>query len=223
MRRHLSYANVAATLALVFAMTGGALAAKHYIITSTKQIKPSVRKQLKGNRGPAGATGKTGPAGATGKAGPTGPAGPTGATGKEGPPGPTNLSQLKYVYGKEEYAEYEEEGETFYEPWSIAVCPSGYHVISGGSSYEMAEQPAFQQVSAPYEEEGFQFWAVWSIFKKKPTHEVRVLAVASCAAAGSAVQAAKPFSAEQEHALVETLHEKVLAKKQAPADALTAP
>jgi hypothetical protein len=45
-RRHLSYANVTATLALVFAMTGGALAANHYLLTSTKQISPKVLKQL---------------------------------------------------------------------------------------------------------------------------------------------------------------------------------
>jgi hypothetical protein len=46
LRRHLSYANVTATLALVFAMSGGALAAKHYLLTSTKQISPKVLKQL---------------------------------------------------------------------------------------------------------------------------------------------------------------------------------
>jgi hypothetical protein len=34
-RKRLTYANVAMTLALVFAMTGGAYAAKHYLITST--------------------------------------------------------------------------------------------------------------------------------------------------------------------------------------------
>jgi hypothetical protein len=45
-RRHVTYADVAATLALVFAMSGGALAAKHYLLTSTKQIKPSVLKQF---------------------------------------------------------------------------------------------------------------------------------------------------------------------------------
>lgn len=37
-RKHVSYANVAATVALVFAMTGGAYAAKRYVITSMKQI-----------------------------------------------------------------------------------------------------------------------------------------------------------------------------------------
>ena len=31
-RRHLTYANVVATLALVFAMSGGAFAATHYLI-----------------------------------------------------------------------------------------------------------------------------------------------------------------------------------------------
>ena len=52
-RRRATYANVVATLALVFAMSGGALAAARYIITSTKQIKPSVltaiAKQAKGD------------------------------------------------------------------------------------------------------------------------------------------------------------------------------
>src|SRR5437764_1330047 len=42
LRRHLNYANVIATLALFFAITGGALAAKHYLINSTKQINPKV-------------------------------------------------------------------------------------------------------------------------------------------------------------------------------------
>jgi hypothetical protein len=78
MRRHLTYANVVATLALVFAMSGGALAAKHYLVTSTKQIKPSVLKTLRGKTGPRGAAGANGATGATGATGPGGPAGPSG-------------------------------------------------------------------------------------------------------------------------------------------------
>jgi hypothetical protein len=35
-RKRLSYANVAMTLALVFAMSGGAYAARRFVITSTK-------------------------------------------------------------------------------------------------------------------------------------------------------------------------------------------
>jgi hypothetical protein len=42
----LSYANVVATLALVRAMSGGAIAATHYLITSTKQISPRGLKKL---------------------------------------------------------------------------------------------------------------------------------------------------------------------------------
>jgi hypothetical protein len=81
MRRHLSYANVVATLALVFAMTGGAIAAKHYLINSTSQINPKVIKKLKGKTGKDGAPGKQGATGATGS---------PGAEGKPGPTGPSN-------------------------------------------------------------------------------------------------------------------------------------
>src|SRR5437870_8839742 len=71
-----------ATLALVFAMSGGALAAKHYLITSTKQISPKVLKKLKGKTGKSGATGPAGLAGAAGK---EGAVGKNGANGERGP------------------------------------------------------------------------------------------------------------------------------------------
>jgi hypothetical protein len=106
MRRHLTYANVVATLALVFAMSSGALAAKHYLLTSTKQvkpsvlkqlhlltstrqIKPSVLKQLRGAKGPAGAAGS---AGSRGETGPVGPSGATEGTPVEQKSGATILS-----------------------------------------------------------------------------------------------------------------------------------
>ena len=75
-RRHLSYANAAATLALAFAMSGGALAASHYLINSTKQINPRVLKSLKGR---TGATGAAGTAGVPGKEGSKGTPGSPGA------------------------------------------------------------------------------------------------------------------------------------------------
>ncbi|HEX5309669.1 MAG TPA: hypothetical protein VFW38_11380 [Solirubrobacteraceae bacterium] len=87
------------TIALVFAMTGGAYAAKKYLITSTKQISPKVLKALKGAAGRTGAAGPVGPSGkdggqgsqgVEGKEGKTGAAGTTGkdgVTGKEGPTG----------------------------------------------------------------------------------------------------------------------------------------
>ncbi|MFZ1925461.1 MAG: hypothetical protein WAU42_04885 [Solirubrobacteraceae bacterium] len=77
----MTYANVVATFALVFAMSGGAYAASKFLIASTKQIKPSVLASLKGKAGPAG------PAGAQGATGPAGPQGPPGAAGA-GSPGP---------------------------------------------------------------------------------------------------------------------------------------
>ncbi len=95
-RKRFTYANVAATLALLFAMTGGAYAANKFLITSTKQISPKVLKALKGANGKNGANGAAGsvgspgpagPAGPGGGQGPQGPAGATGAAGKEGPPG----------------------------------------------------------------------------------------------------------------------------------------
>lgn len=81
LRKRMTYANIAMTLALVFAMTGGAYAAKKYLITSTKQISPSVLKQLAGKPGPAG---KDGVPGALGPQGPAGPAGKDGTPGKDG-------------------------------------------------------------------------------------------------------------------------------------------
>jgi hypothetical protein len=86
-RRHLNYANVVATFALVFAMSGGALAASHYLITSTKQISPKVVKALKGANGKNGANGANGTNGTTGPAGPAGSTGPIGGTGPQGPEG----------------------------------------------------------------------------------------------------------------------------------------
>jgi hypothetical protein len=50
MRRRLSYANIASTLAIFLAMGGTAWAAHHWLITSTSQIKPSVLDELRSPR-----------------------------------------------------------------------------------------------------------------------------------------------------------------------------
>jgi hypothetical protein len=91
-RTRFTYANVAMTLALVFAMSGGAYAAKHYVITSTKQISPTVLKKF---------TGKTGATGPEGKQGAAGPAGKDAINGKEGPQGPQGLEGKEGKAGKE--------------------------------------------------------------------------------------------------------------------------
>ena len=86
-RGKLTYANVVVTLALVFAMSGGAYAASRVLITSSKQISPSVLKSLKGKNGlngAPGANGKEGAAGQPGEEGPAGEKGPIGPKGKDG-------------------------------------------------------------------------------------------------------------------------------------------
>ncbi|MFL5846469.1 MAG: hypothetical protein ACJ762_17425 [Solirubrobacteraceae bacterium] len=84
-----SPALVVSIIALVVALGGSAFAAG-FVITSTKQIKPSVLKQLKGKRGARGLPGAIGPTGlpgAKGDAGAAGAKGDTGATGSTGAPG----------------------------------------------------------------------------------------------------------------------------------------
>jgi hypothetical protein len=124
-RKRFTYANVAVTLALVFAMSGGAYAASRYVITSTKQISPKVLKSLQGK---AGANGAQGPAGPTGPAGAQGPAGPvggvgtkgdTGATGVQGPAGPAGPQGPAGTTG---FTKTLPAGETLKGEWSV----SGY-------------------------------------------------------------------------------------------------
>ncbi|MFZ1153611.1 MAG: hypothetical protein WAN93_01765 [Solirubrobacteraceae bacterium] len=116
-RRRVTYANVAMTLALVFAMSGGAFAAGKYLITSTKQISPKVLKSLKGADGKNGASGATGaasPAGAVGAVGPQGPTGPSGATGAKGETGAAGAAGKEGKAGKEG------------SPWTLGgTLPSG--------------------------------------------------------------------------------------------------
>jgi hypothetical protein len=100
-----SPALVVSVAALVVALGGTALAGG-YIITSTKQIKPSVRKALKGKRGPRGFDGTDGVAG------------------PPGPPGPANLAQMTRV-----------EQDASIPPGAVthvtAACPAGMGAVHG--------------------------------------------------------------------------------------------
>jgi hypothetical protein len=136
-RKRLTYTNVGVTLALVFAMTGGAYAASKYVITSTKQIKPSVLKQLQGKAGARGAQGPQGPGGATGASGPQGPGGATGASGPQGAAGGTGVSVTSKPLTASDVACKREGGSEFTaasgktfacngSPWTAGgVLPSG--------------------------------------------------------------------------------------------------
>lgn len=109
LRRHLTYANVVASLALFLALGGAAFAATQLPRNSvgTGQLKPEAvtagkiakktRNQLRGARGPAGQqgpTGKTGAKGATGARGATGAKGDTGARGPAGADGTGPASEV---------------------------------------------------------------------------------------------------------------------------------
>jgi hypothetical protein len=74
--RKYSFVTVVAATVGVLLVAGGAAAAGHFIITNVHQIKPSVRAELKGARGPRGFTG---PRGAQGLQGPQGVAGAAGS------------------------------------------------------------------------------------------------------------------------------------------------
>jgi hypothetical protein len=99
LRRHLTYANVAATLALFLALGGAAYAATQLPRNSvgtaqlrkeavtTAKIAKKTRKQLQGARGPAGPQGPAGKAGKAGAKGATGAKGVQGIQGPKGEPG----------------------------------------------------------------------------------------------------------------------------------------
>jgi Collagen triple helix repeat (20 copies) len=134
LRRHISYANVVATLALVFAMTGGAVAAGHYLVTSTGQISPKVLKALRGHsgaNGPAGPPGPQGPQGAAGARGPQGPVGLPGGEGVEGPPGAPGATGLAGPTGATGPTEQFEKPATFDETVEGAEAEKSLFALAG--------------------------------------------------------------------------------------------
>jgi hypothetical protein len=136
-RKHFNATTAVAIVALVFAMTGGAYAASHYLITSTKQIKPSVLAQLKGKAGPAGANGAPGAQGPGGPSGPQGPQGPQGPKGETGSTGAAGKAGAPGAPG-----EAGEPGPTGPEgsPWTMnGTLPSGKTAMGHWAASGLAE------------------------------------------------------------------------------------
>jgi hypothetical protein len=171
-----SPAAVVAIVALFVALGGTAVAAHRFLITSTRQIKPSVLRELKG----AGA--RRGPAGATGPQGASGPQGPQGA---EGPPGPVNLSALTTVRAADVLVHPQT------EVTSVATCPSGSRVVSGSAWTGVALQ-IYSEMSDDH-----QSWIVLVFNPNSPGSkiETNLEAIAYCAVSGEAVAAAVPRAA----------------------------
>jgi Collagen triple helix repeat (20 copies) len=133
-RIHLTPSTLIATLALVFAMTGGAYAASKVLITSTKQISPKVLKSLKGANGKNGlngangtngATGPAGPSGAPGAKGENGAAGAGGAQGPAGPQGPAGAPGAKGEDGTIGFTKTLPSGETETGAWAVSATGEG--------------------------------------------------------------------------------------------------
>ncbi len=183
--------TVVALVALFVALGGTAVAANHYLITSTSQIKPSVLKTLKGAQGAPGASGKAGPSGAPGASGSPGPGGPGGSTGPggaTGPAGPTGpagvkgltgsggtLSALTEVEGPK--VEGEEEEEIFVAV-SEAKCGAGESAVSGGSLEAFGEVVGSRKLGD-----------TWTVVALSEGPNV-VQAYADCAREGEGVSAA---------------------------------
>jgi hypothetical protein len=134
---------VIVTIGLFFVMSGGALAATHHlvIITSLKQISPSVRKQLQ-KEGPAG---KEGAAGREGKPGVNGVNGANGGGGesvtsaevKAGEQG-CKLGGSKFtVGGKETFACNGEKGEKGKAGESVTITSNPASCKEGGAEFKV--------------------------------------------------------------------------------------
>jgi Collagen triple helix repeat (20 copies) len=149
-RIHVSPATAIATLALVFAMTGGAYAASKVLITSTKQISPKVLKSLKGKAGANGAQGPAGVAGAAGPQGPGGAAGAKGESGAAGAPGVKGETGAAGTNGTTGFTETLPSGKTLKGDWSMVDTAAGSvtgTAVSFGIPLAAAPAPHFIRIN----------------------------------------------------------------------------
>jgi hypothetical protein len=102
------------------AITGGSAVASGWVITSTKQIKPSVLRQLHGARGPRGYTG---------------------ADGGQGPQGAQGSAGIATVHDTQSApAPYcASGGGACQVAQATATCPGGSYVVGGAASVSTIE------------------------------------------------------------------------------------
>ncbi len=154
------------------------MAAQRYLITSTRQIKPSVLAVLHGARGTTGAQGPGGPQGIAGPQGAAGAQGPQGAQGARGEAGPTNLSSITIIRAPDIKVLPGKEGT------SVATCPAGMLVVSGGGYTGFATNNGSEM------SEDHQSWIVY--VDNLAGIETNLEAIAYCATAGQAITVSAP-------------------------------
>jgi hypothetical protein len=163
LRRQLSYSNVAATMALVFALTGGAFAATSHsgggsparATASVSHAMVAKKKSKAPARGPAGPKGATGASGAQGAAGSAGPVGPAGASGAKGENGASGAQGPEGKEGKAGANGTNGTNGKNGSPWTAGgTLPPGstetgaWNLIPG-SAAEIAEQRSLTTISFP--------------------------------------------------------------------------
>lgn len=136
-------------LAAVLAVTSGAFAANHYLVTSSSQIKngtiaasdlsSAARKALKGQQGWKGDTG------ATGAQGPQGPKGDPGAQGPHGPAGVSGYEVKTWRYSKDDANSDMGPGYVGVGSGAIATvaCSPGKVALGGGYRFTSAGDNGF--------------------------------------------------------------------------------
>jgi hypothetical protein len=138
-----------AALVAVLAVTSGAFAANHYLITSSSQIKngtiaasdlsSAARKALQGQKGSTGAAGPHGHAGAQG------PKGDPGAQGPQGPAGVSGYEVKTWRYSKDDANS--DAGPRYVGVGSGAIatvaCSPGKVALGGGYRFTSAGDNGF--------------------------------------------------------------------------------
>lgn len=140
-RTHLNAATLVAIIALVFAMTGGALAVGGHGggARATASAKGKGKAGPRGPAGPAGKEGKPGPEGKQGPSGKEGPPGKEGSEGKQGPAGKEGPAGRQGYRGESGFVETLPPGKTETGTWSFAAPSEADIFVSISFPIRLAE------------------------------------------------------------------------------------